>query len=158
MSPHGTALFEVLIDQLKTGARRDHRTILCRSSILPHMPQDQHIPTRQPNSNLDSLIMEPSAGRTKRTMTARFQTNDFLAAVHYGSGTEQSNPPRAANNSAGMDIVQPLSPTSFLTPSPEATASPQRESTNIRGQLATTPQISADSTLPHETRDSPLHL
>ncbi|PVH67770.1 hypothetical protein DL98DRAFT_523141 [Cadophora sp. DSE1049] len=72
--------------------------------------------------------------------------------------TEQSNPPRATNSSTGMDIVQPLSPTSFITPSPEATASPQRESTNIGGQLAATPQISADSTLPHETRDSPLHL
>lgn len=123
--------------------------------------------------------MELFASGTKRTVMARINMNDFRVALYYGSGTEQSNPLRATNNSESSfsswivrletaestytsatdflsngHIAQLPSPTSFLTQTTEAPVSSDHESTNISDQLATTIHMSSDSTLPPETRDS----
>lgn len=49
--------------------------------------------------------MELFASGTKRTTIARINMNDFRAVLHYGSGTEQSNPLSATNNSGGINPI-----------------------------------------------------
>ncbi|TVY32649.1 hypothetical protein LSUB1_G007787 [Lachnellula subtilissima] len=169
------ALFSLFGGSRKGGLRRSGS-----HSKLSALRTEQSI---KASRRISSYTVASETSRSElpgQAITTRIPVNGFFAGPPYNADGPQSSSSEAAESvfsgwtgrSAATEsswgstpesppgkgpIIQPLSPTSFVTQSTEVTVSP-RDSLRSAEQVATIVHISAADTIPIEVNDSPTEM